>query len=123
MRGGRAASKAARGPVEMSEIVLSGGAGQRLAWAILRPGERSRLDALRLAGAQAVRVMLLVVPALGIAGILEGFLSPSRAPLELKVAVGMAVFILLWTYILVAGRRPLRGSASSAPGTAGSSRP
>ena len=121
MSGGLLSFTAAHGPLEISSIILSGGAGLRLGWAILRPGERSRRDALRLAGAQAVRVMLLVVPALGIAGILEGFLSPSSAPPELKVAVGSLVFVLLWTYILVAGRP--RGSASSAPDTAGSSRP
>src|SRR2546429_8054343 len=74
----------------MSAIVLAGGGGLRLAWASLRPGERSRRDALRLAGAQAVRVMLLVTPALGVAGILEGFLSPSNAPLGLKVTAGVS---------------------------------
>ena len=48
--------------------------------------------------------MLLVTPALGVAGILEGFLSPSNAPLELKVTAGLTAFGLLWLYILVAGR-------------------
>ena len=104
MTGGLLAFTAAHGPLEMSAIVLSGGAGLRLAWAILRPGERSRRDALRLAGAQAVRVMLLVTPALGVAGILEGFLSPSNAPLGLKVTAGFTAFGLLWLYILAAGR-------------------
>ena len=104
MTGGLLTFTAAHGPLEMSAIVLSGGAGLRLAWAILRPGERSRRDALRLAGAQAVRVMLLVTPALGVAGILEGFLSPSNAPLGLKVTAGFTAFGLLWLYILAAGR-------------------
>src|SRR5207253_10946628 len=49
MTGGLLAFTAAHGPLEMSAIVLSGGAGLRLAWAILRPGERSRRDAPRLA--------------------------------------------------------------------------
>src|SRR3989441_183058 len=123
MTGGLLAFTAAHGPLEMSAIVLSGGAGLRLAWAILRPGERSRRDALRLAGAQAVRVMLLVTPALGVAGILEGFLSPSNAPLGLKIMAGFTAFGLLWGYVVFAGRGAATTTASSARGNAGSSPP
>jgi uncharacterized membrane protein SpoIIM required for sporulation len=111
LSGGLLTFTAAHGPLELSCIVLSGGAGLRLAWALLRPGERSRGDALRLAGAQAIRVMLLVVPALGVAGILEAFLSPSGAPIALKVTVGLVAALALWSYIALAGR-PLRRSAS-----------
>ena len=95
---------AAHGPLEISCILLSGGAGLRLAWALLRPGDRSRRDALRLAGAQAIRVMLLVVPALGIAGIIEAFISPTEAPVAIKVVTGLVAAALLWGYIALAGR-------------------
>lgn len=111
LSGGLLTFTAAHGPLEISCIVLSGGAGLRLAWALLRPGDRSRRDALRLAGAQAIRVMLLVVPALGVAGLLEGFLSPSNAPLGLKVTVGLIAALALWGYIAFAGRS-LRRTAS-----------
>jgi uncharacterized membrane protein SpoIIM required for sporulation len=104
LSGGLLTFTAAHGPLEISCIVLSGGAGLRLAWALLRPGDRSRRDALRLAGAQAIRVMLLVVPALGVAGLLEGFLSPSYAPLGVKVSVGLIAGVALWGYIAFAGR-------------------
>jgi len=92
------------GVLELSAIFLSGGAGLRLAWAILRPGERSRGDALRLGAAQAARVMLLVIPVLGVAGLIEGFLSPSDAPDVVKVSVGLVTGVLLWGYVLVLGR-------------------
>jgi len=111
LSGGLLAFTAAHGPLEISCIVLSGGAGLRFAWALLRPGDRSRGDALRLAGAQAIRVMLLVIPAIGVAGILEAFLSPSDAPLALKVTVGAVAGLALWSYIAFVGR-PLRRSAS-----------
>ncbi|TMF73587.1 MAG: stage II sporulation protein M, partial [Chloroflexi bacterium] len=104
LSGGLLAFTAAHGPLELSCIILSGGAGLRLAWALLRPGDRSRRDALRLAGAQAIRVMLLVVPALGVAGLLEGFLSPSGAPLALKITVGLVAGVALWSYIALVGR-------------------
>src|SRR5438445_6746600 len=111
LSGGLLSFIAAHGPLEISCIVLSGGAGLRLAWALLRPGDRSRRDALRLAGAQAIRVMLLIIPALGVAGILEAFLSPSDAPIALKVTVGVVVGLALWSYIFLVGR-PSRKSAS-----------
>jgi len=111
LSGGLLTFTAAHGPLEISCIVLSGGAGLRLAWALLRPGDRRRRDALRLAGAQAIRVMLLIIPALGVAGILEAFLSPSDAPIALKVAVGVVVGLALWSYIFLVGR-PSRKSAS-----------
>src|SRR2546427_4413653 len=76
LSGGLLTFTAAHGPLEISCIVLSGGAGLRLAWALLRPGDSRRRDALRLAGAQAVRGMLLVLPAPGAAGGLARFLSP-----------------------------------------------
>ena len=89
----------AHGFLELSAIFLSGGAGLRLAWAMLRPGERSRRDALRLAGAQATRVMLLVTVTLGCAGLIEAFVSPTTLPVEAKLAVGTVTGALLWAYI------------------------
>src|SRR5437588_135638 len=111
LSGGLLSFTAAHGPLEISCIVLSGGAGLRLAWALLRPGDRSRRDAARLAGAQAVRVMFVVVPALGVAGLLEGFLSPSDAPLAIKIAAGLVAGTLLWGYILLGGRSFKRSAA------------
>ena len=125
LAGGLLAFIAGHGVLELSAIFLSGGAGLRLAWAIVRPGDRSRGDALRLGAAQAGRVMLLVIPVLGVAGLIEGFLSPSGASDLVKAAVGLATGLLLWGYILFSGRRSIAVTASgaSAPDTAGSSPP
>lgn len=104
LAGGLLAFIASHGPLELSATFLSGGAGLRLAWAILRPGDRSRRDALRLGAAAAIRVLMLVIPVLGIAGLIEGFLSPSGAPDAVKAAVGMITGGMLWAYIAVTGR-------------------
>jgi uncharacterized membrane protein SpoIIM required for sporulation len=108
LAGGLLSFISGHGVLELSAIFLSGGAGLRLAWAILRPGERSRGDALRLGAAQAARVMLLVIPVLGIAGLIEGFVSPSNAPEVVKAAIGVFTGALLWGYILL-----LRSPASA----------
>ena len=94
------------GFLELSAIFLSGGAGLRLAWAILQPGERTRRDALRLASAQAMRVVVIVVATLGVAGILEAFVSPTTLDPAAKLAVGASSGALLWAYIFLAGRQP-----------------
>ena len=104
LSGGLLAFIVGHGFLELSAIFLAGGAGLSLAWAILRPGERSRRDALRIAGAQSTRVILLVIFALGIAGLIEGFISPSDAPALVKIGVGLVTGALLWSYILYFGR-------------------
>ena len=55
--------------------------------------------------------MLLVVPALGVAGVIEAFLSPTDAPVSVKLAVGLVAALALWGYIALVGR-PLKRSAS-----------
>ena len=111
LAGGLLSFISGHGVLELSAIFLSGGAGLRLAWAILRPGERSRRDALRLGAAQAARVMLLVLPVLGVAGLIEGFLSPSSVSEIVKASVGVVTGLLLWGYIAFAGRTTTRGAS------------
>lgn len=96
---------AGHGFVELSVIFLAGGAGLRLASAILDPGDLSRRDALRLRGAQALRMVLGCALFLVVAGLIEGFISPSEAPWPAKLAVGLASGAGLWGYLLFAGRR------------------
>ena len=111
LAGGLLSFISGHGVLELSAIFLSGGAGLRLAWAILRPGERSRRDALRIGAAQAARVMLLVIPVLGVAGLIEGFLSPSGASNIVKATVGLFTGIILWGYIAFAGRTTTKGAS------------
>jgi uncharacterized membrane protein SpoIIM required for sporulation len=104
LAGGLLSFISAHGVLELSVLFISGGAGLRLGWAMLRPGEHGRGDALKIAGAQAVRVMLLVIPVLFVAGTIEAFVSPSDAPVSAKAAVGLVSGALLWGYIAFGGR-------------------
>ncbi|NEO17309.1 MULTISPECIES: stage II sporulation protein M [unclassified Moorena] len=87
------------GSLELPAIFFAGGAGLLIARAILFPGQYRRVDALKFYGSQAAQLMFGIVPMLIIAGIIEGFLSPSPlVPSFLKYLVGIGLFSLLVIY-------------------------
>jgi uncharacterized membrane protein SpoIIM required for sporulation len=92
---------AGHGLLEISAIVLAGGAGFVLANALLNPGAWSRSDAMAQQGRAAVRIAVACVPALVIAGCIEAFVSPSNAPVWFKAALGLALGGAFWLYLLV----------------------
>jgi uncharacterized membrane protein SpoIIM required for sporulation len=91
------------GVIELSIIMISGGAGLQLAWALLNPGPYTRRDALTLAARRAVALAILAVPALVCAGLIEGFISPVPGPLLLHAAVGLGSGALFYAYLGFAG--------------------
>jgi uncharacterized membrane protein SpoIIM required for sporulation len=97
------------GVVELSVIAIAGGAGLALGWAVIRPGLLTRRDALATTARKAVRLIVGCVPLLIIAGLIEGFISPAEnIPWPVKWGVGLVSGILLYSYLLLAGReRPL----------------
>ena len=72
--------------------------------AVIEPGDRSRIDALRLAGRQAAILMRGVAAFLVVAGLVEGLFSPIVAPPALKFAVAAVLAGGLWAYVGLAGR-------------------
>jgi len=97
---------AAHGGIELSVIFIAGGAGLRLGDALLAPGLLPRRQSLARAARQAVRLLFGCVPLLVVAGLLEGFVSPSPLPTALKLAVGAGSTAMLCAYLLLAGRSP-----------------
>lgn len=106
MANGLANFVVAHGFIELSVIFLAGGCGLAMGDALLRPGLLSRRDALILRARQGVQAILASVPLLVLAGLIEGFLSPSALPFWLKLGVGLATGAALHTYWLRAGRTP-----------------
>lgn len=87
------------GSLELPAIFLSGGAGLLIGRAILFPGKYRRVDALKFYGSLAAQLMFGIVPMLIIAGIIEGFFSPSPlVPDALKYLTGIVIFATLVTY-------------------------
>jgi len=94
---------AAHGPVELSIIVIAGGAGLRLGGALIAPGELPRAQALNRAAREGAVLVLGCAPFLALIGVVEGFVSPGALfPTWLKAALGFALGALFWGYVLAA---------------------
>ncbi|WP_019605070.1 stage II sporulation protein M [Teredinibacter turnerae] len=93
------------GAFELTAIVFSGAAGMKLGYALIAPGTLSRLDALRVAGREAVIIVYGSTLMLIIAAFLEAFWSSSAAlPVAVKYCVGGCLWALVTIYFLFAGR-------------------
>jgi uncharacterized membrane protein SpoIIM required for sporulation len=91
---------APHGVLELPAIFIAGGAGLRLAEALLFPGTLSRRDSLAVGGSEAVRLLVGVIPMLIVAGVIEGFFSPSSVPAAFKFALAAALFTMFAAYLM-----------------------
>jgi uncharacterized membrane protein SpoIIM required for sporulation len=97
--------------LELSEIVLAGGCGLLLGYALLRPGLLSRRDALGIAAQKSIRLLLGTAPLLIVAGAIEGMISPSDSiPAFAKLGIGLLTGILLYAYLFLVGRHSPNGT-------------
>jgi uncharacterized membrane protein SpoIIM required for sporulation len=95
----------AHGAPELTAIVLAGGAGLRLGWALLAPGPWSRREALRRAASDAMTIMYGVFALLVLAAFIEAFWSPRLFPAAVKYSVGSLLWLLTLGYLLAGGRQ------------------
>lgn len=94
----------AHGPVELSIIAMTGGAGLMLGHALIEPGERPRGAVLRERATRAVQLVLGCSPFLVAIGVVEGFVSPGPFfPWPLKLVLGAATGFAFWRYLLRGG--------------------
>jgi uncharacterized membrane protein SpoIIM required for sporulation len=100
------------GVIELSCIFFAGGAGLLIGSAILMPGDLSRADALRVRALDAIRLVAGCVPVLVVAGIIEGFISPTPIHPAIKIAIGVTTGIALYSYLLLAGREEQKAVGS-----------
>jgi len=96
---------AAHGSLELPSIAIAGGAGLRIGYGMLFPGNYHWKDSVAQAGREAVHLVSAVIPLLVVAGTLEGFLSPSETPVALKFLVGSCLFAGLNLWLFLPARR------------------
>jgi uncharacterized membrane protein SpoIIM required for sporulation len=98
---------APHGSLELPSILIAGAAGFRLGHAMLFPGALRWKESVARGGIEATRLVSGIIPLLVIAGCLEGFFSPSHAPVWLKFTVGGMLFALLNLWLF----RPVKMAA------------
>jgi len=92
---------APHGVLELPAIFIAGGAGFELTRGLLFPGWLPRRESLVQAGGRASRLILGTLPMLLVAGAIEGFFSPTDAPVIMKFSLAAVLFVALLTYLFV----------------------
>lgn len=104
------------GVIELLAIFMCGGAGLMIGASMIAPGNLRRVDSVRIAAAIALRLFAGAVLFFVIAGIIEGFVTPSGLPARLKIAFGGLTAIGAAIYLGLAGRslnKPATGGRCS----------
>lgn len=107
------------GQLELTAIFIAVGAGLSLFWALIAPGRRTRSQALAQEGRITVLIAGGLVLVLAVAGIIEGFVTPSALPWPLKILIGTVAVACYWTYTIRGGRAALGNSPDLAEDEAG----
>lgn len=93
------------GLLELTAVFVAGGAGLRLGWTIIDPGDRRRGDALVEEGRRAMGVVLGLVLVFAVAGVIEGFVTGSALPTAGRVGIGVAAEVAFLAYVGILGPR------------------
>lgn len=100
------------GVIELMAIFICGGAGLLMGCAIIAPGNLRRTEAVRIAAGDALELFAGAVMLFVIAGIIEGFVTPSQLPAWSKLAFAGLTAIALASYLGLAGRTNVVGGVS-----------
>ena len=100
------------GVIELSAIFMAGGAGMMIGYAFINPGDLTRGQALKKKGMDAAKIVIGCACLLVVAGIIEGFLSPSGLPAGVKVATGLLTGIVMYSYLILTGHEQSDESAN-----------
>jgi uncharacterized membrane protein SpoIIM required for sporulation len=96
------------GLLELTAIFIACGAGLRMGWSIIDPGDRRRGQALAHAARQAVLVVAGVIPAFILAGFIEGYVSGRDLPTAVQLGIGIAVWAAYLAFLVLPVRRQSR---------------
>ena len=93
------------GLIELTAVLIAGAAGLKIGWTVIDPGARSRSQAVAEEFRSLITVTLGLVIVLLVAGLIEGFVTPSGLPTAARVTIGVIAELGLFYWIGVYGRR------------------
>lgn len=88
------------GIIELTAIFIAGGAGLLMGYKLFVPGPYTRGYQLKENAKRSVQLFLGTIPLFIIAGVIEGFITPSTLSLEMKYVVALVTVIGLLVYII-----------------------
>jgi uncharacterized membrane protein SpoIIM required for sporulation len=90
------------GTLELSAIVIAGGAGFMLGNSILFPGTLPRRSSVQRAGKDGIKILVGLIPIFILAAFLEGYVTRlTEAPLVFKLLIiGLSLAFVLWYYLI-----------------------
>jgi uncharacterized membrane protein SpoIIM required for sporulation len=94
------------GVLELSCIVVAGAAGLSLGWSMIDPGRRTRREAIAAEARRTIEIVLGTAPWLVLAGLVEGFVTPSGFDAAVVWTVGLGLGVFYWSLVLWRGRAP-----------------
>lgn len=86
------------GTLEISAIILSGGAGLTLGKGLLFPGTHSRFQALKVSGMNGLKIIMGVAPVTLLAAFIEGFLTRHT---NIPDAIRFSFILLSLSFVLI----------------------
>ncbi len=101
------------GALEIFAILVSAAAGLRLGLSLAIPGRVTRKASLKIGAKEAVRLVLGTIPMFVVAGVIEGFVTPSYMAGGTKIIIGLAALGTTLVYLLFAGRVPARATRTA----------
>jgi uncharacterized membrane protein SpoIIM required for sporulation len=95
---------APHGLLELTCVFVGAGVGLRIGWAWIAPGpHRTRGQALAERARSGMLVALGLAVALGVAGLLEAYVTPSPLPAAVRITIGGLVWLGFLGYAFVVG--------------------
>ena len=94
------------GGTELLAICLAGAAGYLLAGALVAPGQVSRVTALKAVGLRALTIVFGCMAMLLVAGLIEGFISPSNLDYSGRILFLVTSLAVWAAYFLSARSKP-----------------
>lgn len=91
------------GLLEITAILVAGGAGMQLGWSLINPGDRPRAVALVEESKRSASIIIGLILVFVLAGLIEGFVTPSPLDTWARISIGLAAFSAFWSYVLVLG--------------------
>ncbi len=104
------------GLLELTAVFLAGGAGLRVGWTLIAPGDRRRGAALREEGRRAIAILAGLTVVFLAAGLIEGFVTGSALPTAVRVGIGVVAEVAFLAYVVVLGRRATAAGLTGALG-------